>query len=157
MKVENLMNRDVRVCRESDTLNQAAQLMWEYDVGAVPVLNDQNQLVGMLTDRDICIAAYTQGRPLTDLPVSPHMAQQVFSCLPDASLAEAEAVMRAHQIRRLPVIEHDGRLAGIISLNDIARGVDGIRRQRNNITTEEVAATLSAICQPRRHLVIASA
>ncbi len=149
MRVESLMNREVKFCRENDNLNTAAKIMWDADVGCVPVLNADDELIGMLTDRDVCMATYTQGRLLADLPVSSHMAKQVYSCPPDASLEEAESMMRDRQIRRLPVVDHDGCMVGIISLNDIAREVGGPRRRRSDVTAEEVATTLSAICQPR--------
>ena len=75
----------------------------------------------MLTDRDICMAAYTQGRPLGEMQVSSAMSRQLFSCRPEDSLAKAEEIMRTNRIRRLPVIDADRHLVGILSLDDIAR------------------------------------
>ena len=71
MKVEQVMNRNVKTCRSSDSLDRAAQLMWENDCGCVPIVDDEGRGVGMVTDRDVCMAAYTQGGPLTHLRVEP--------------------------------------------------------------------------------------
>ena len=77
MKVQDVMTRNVAACGVDESLNRAAQLMWECDCGSIPVLDASGSVCGMLTDRDICMAAYTQGLPLTQIPVrnvmSPHL------------------------------------------------------------------------------------
>ena len=73
MKVEQLMSRDVKTCQATEMLNRAAQLMWENDCGCVPVVDEDGRAVGMITDRDVCMAAYTQGRLLDALPVASAM------------------------------------------------------------------------------------
>ena len=83
MNVETLMSRQPKSVLPTDSMNHAAQLMWDHDVGSVPVVDDERRVIGMLTDRDICMAAYTQGRPLRDLPVEVAMARQVISCRSD--------------------------------------------------------------------------
>jgi CBS domain-containing protein len=153
MKVEKLMTRNVKTCRREDRLNAAAQLMWENDCGCVPVIgtNGDGAVVGMLTDRDVCIAAYTQGKPLWQIAVATAMAQRVIACAPSDELERAEALMREHQVRRLPVINEKGVLEGIISLNDIAREAERERRaQRPQVSHAEIGNTLGAICQPHR-------
>jgi CBS domain-containing protein len=98
--------------------------MWEHDCGVVPVVGEGNgtaRLVGMLTDRDICMAAYTQGATLRDIPAARAMARQVFSCRPTDSLAVALRIMRTNQVHRLPVVDADDRVVGILSLADVAR------------------------------------
>lgn len=121
MPVRDLMMQPVTTCHVDDLLSTPAQLMWDRDVGAVPVVDADGRLVGMITDRDICMAALMQGRPPDDIPVRTAMAKQVFACSPDAPIAEAEAIMRDKQVRRVPVIDADGRLVGMLSLNDLAR------------------------------------
>ncbi len=156
MKVEKLMTRNVKVCRRDDSLNAAAQLMWENDCGCVPVIstNGDGAVVGMLTDRDVCIAAYTQGKPLWQIPVTTAMAHKVIACAPDDELERAEALMRENQVRRLPVIDNKGVLQGIISLNDIAREAERERfAQRPQVSHAEVGNTLGAICQPHQRRV----
>ena len=121
MKVKDLMATDVKFCATHNTLNTAAQNMWDNDIGCVPVVDKDHRVVGMLTDRDVCMAAYIQGVPLMGSLVTSAMSKQVFSCAPDDDIASAEKLMREKQVRRLAVIDAQGRLAGIISLNDIAR------------------------------------
>ena len=80
MKVEQIMNRGVKTCGPQDSLNKAAQIMWEESCGAVPVVDEQLNPIGFLTDRDICMAAYTQGKSLDALRVETAMARKVVSC-----------------------------------------------------------------------------
>jgi CBS domain-containing protein len=120
MKVEQIMNRNVKVCRPQDSLNKAAQIMWDEPCGAVPVIDDQHKPVGFLTDRDICMAAYTQGKPLHELRVETAMARKVVSCVAEDDLGSAAGLMRQHRTRRLPVIDRNGALVGLLSLDDLA-------------------------------------
>lgn len=147
MQVHELMTRSVIGCRTIDTLNDAARIMWEADCGCVPVLDDAGHPVGMLTDRDICMAAYTQGKPLLAIPIANAMASSVVVCRSDDSIATAEELMREHQLRRLPVVGADGTLVGILSLNDIAiRGHLEGKRSADELGSDAIARTLAAIC-----------
>ena len=98
--------------------------------GVIPVVNHEGAVVGMVTDRDLCMAAYTQGKPLGEIPVSTAMARDVFGCRPQDSIESVEHLMRDKHIRRVPVIDAEGRLVGLISLNDIVR--DAAARGRNS-------------------------
>lgn len=150
MKVGQLMTHNVRACSSEDTLNTAAGIMWDNDCGCVPVVDAERRVVGMLTDRDVCMAAYTQGGSLRNLRVSGAMAKEVCSCKPDDTLAAAEELMRSKQIRRLPVTDPTGHLVGIVSLNDIACEAEHERAQtKREVTTDEVGVTLAAVCRPR--------
>ncbi|HVS11206.1 MAG TPA: CBS domain-containing protein, partial [Planctomycetota bacterium] len=80
MKVEQLMTRDVKACAPQDSLSRAAQLLWESDIGALPVVDSEGRVVGMVTDRDVCMAAYFKGRPLAEIRVDETMARKVYSC-----------------------------------------------------------------------------
>lgn len=148
MKVKDLMATEVKCCAGYDTLNSAAQLMWEHDIGCVPVIDNDRRVIGMLTDRDICMAAYTQGVALSGAPVTSAMSKQVFACAPDDEVAVAEKLMREQQVRRLPVLDGQGRLARIISLNDIAR--EGAReaelKRAREVTDAEIAQLLTSVC-----------
>lgn len=154
MRVDQVMTRDPKSCRSHDTLAVAAQLMWDGDCGSIPVIGDSGRVIGVVTDRDICMAALTQNRPLATIPVSTAMAKDVFACGPADSIEDAEAVMKRHQVRRLPVLNPEGRLLGILSLNDLARAAARSRRGEG-ITVEAVEATLAAICAPRSTRVTA--
>lgn len=145
MKVKDIMSKPAAVCRAGDTLNTAAQLMWQHDCGALPVVNDDGSVVGMITDRDICMSAYTQGTPLPAIQVSSAMAWEVASCRADASLDAAERLMRERKVRRIPVLDAAGRPLGVLSLNDLARHAASVR---GNGLDKEVTRTLAAIGRP---------
>jgi CBS domain-containing protein len=152
MNVERIMQHKVSTCNQNDSLNTAAQVMWENDCGCVPVIggNGSQAVVGILTDRDICMAAYTQGKPLTQLPVGCAMSRKVITCKPGDDIRHAEALMRDNWIRRLPVLDDNGRLVGIVSLNDIVREAESERRRGvKEVSGQEVVETLAAVCQPR--------
>jgi CBS-domain-containing membrane protein len=127
-------------------LDHAARLMWEFDCGIVPIVNDEGRLEGVVTDRDICMAAYTQGRPLANIPVGTAMAKQVIAAHADDRIEQAEELMRDHQIRRVPVLDSDSRPVGLVSMNDLARLA---ARARKSGVDREVIQTLAAVCQPR--------
>ncbi len=162
MTVEQLMTRAVKVCTEADTLNRAAQLMWENDCGCIPVIsaNSDGRLVGVVTDRDIAMAAYTQGKQLWAIPVGMVMAHNVFACHVNEGISQAEALMRDKRIRRLPVLDQNDRLVGILSINDVAREAqrEAALGKRAEVTAQGVSETLASICQPQtaRALTVAA-
>jgi CBS domain-containing protein len=143
------MNREVETCRADDSLAVAARKMWNRDIGCLPVLGVKGHLVGVVTDRDICMSGYTQGRPLTEIPVSVAMSRELHTCREDDALIEAEEIMRAKQVRRLPVLGAHGGLVGMISLSDLVRALEPSGRRRQQLSAEEVSATLAAVCEPR--------
>jgi len=107
------------------------------------------RVVGVITDRDICMCALFQNKPLQELRVSDAMANQVHTCRPSDSLADAEKVMRETRIRRLPVIDDTDALVGMISLADLAQEAARERAAASEeITETEVGDTLAAICEP---------
>lgn len=150
MRVKEVMTREVRSCHLSDSMNTAAQIMWEIGCGVVPVLDENEKLVGMITDRDICMAAYASGKPLRDLPVKAATSKEIWSVTQQDSLWAAEALMQTKAVRRLPVVDAGGRLVGILSLHDIAR--EAVRQRCaiiHQVNDEEVGRTLAMICKPR--------
>jgi len=121
VKVSDLMTTDVATCSATDSLNRAAQIMWERRCGSVPVVDQDRHVLGMVTDRDVCMAAYTQGRRLDDIAVTSVMSHPTRTCPGAATAEEAGSLMMAHGVHRLVVLDDDERLAGVISLDDIAR------------------------------------
>jgi len=118
MKVEDVMTRDVAIAHPEHSLQQAARLMCELDIGALPVAED-DRLVGMITDRDIVIRAVAEGfGPGTR--VGDVMSTDVKYCFCDQDLAEVSDNMADIQLRRLPVVNRDKQLVGIVALGDIA-------------------------------------
>jgi CBS domain-containing protein len=153
------MCRSTKTCRSSDSLDRAAHLMWENDCGCLPIVDDEGRGVGMITDRDICMAAYTQGRPLAHLCVGTAMAHDLRSCRATDTISEAENIMRAAQVRRLPVVDAEGHVIGLLSFNDIVREAARERAtsSKPEIPAEDVAETLSAICALRGERQVAAA
>ena len=119
MRISEIMSRDVQVARPEDTIQSVARRMAQIDAGAIPVC-DGEQLQGMVTDRDIVIRAVSEGRSF-ETPVSEVMTADVEYCYDDDDIAEAADRMAELQVRRLPVLDHDKRLVGIVALGDIAR------------------------------------
>lgn len=152
MNVHQIMTRKVASCVETDALADAVRLMVDADCGAVPVVAqaDSRQLVGIVTDRDICLAAYRIGKPLAEIPVRDAMTAPVRTCSADASAGEAEYVMRDAGVRRLPVVDERAALVGLVSLADLAREAEHERRlAKPEVDRIEIGATLAAICAPR--------
>ena len=152
MKVKDVMTSNVRACFKSDNLATVAQVMWDNDCGCVPILNDDGWLVGMLTDRDICMAAFLQGMPIGEIKVSAVMSRQLFDCTSDDDLSAAEQIMREKKVRRLPVLNKEGRLVGLLSLSDVARQANDeyARGAANRQVTDAEVARLSADISKRR-------
>ncbi len=121
MRVKSLMTRHVHSCTPEDTLAQAAKRMWDNDIGALVVVDAEGRPIAMVTDRDICMAAYTQGVRLVDGKVATAMSRQLVTCTPDTSISELESVMNHAQVRRVPVVGYGDELVGIIALGDLAR------------------------------------
>ena len=120
--------------------------MWDHDCGSIPIVDQDGRLRGIITDRDICMAAYTQGKPIQEIPVGAAMAAHVLVCHVDDSLEMAGQLMREGQVRRIPVIDNDGRPAGIVSLNDVTRAAAD---QRRSTVDREVVETMAAVGEPR--------
>ena len=151
MNVAELMVRSVSTCRPDDSLAEAARQMWEHDIGVLPVVDGDGRVAGMITDRDICMATYMRGEPPAAIPVGSVMSTEVFACAPNDALIEAEEVMRSRRVRRLPVIDANGALVGILSLNDLAREARRERgRAARKLGGEEVTETLAEVGEPRR-------
>jgi CBS domain-containing protein len=145
MKIIQMMTRDVRTCHPSDTLEQAARLMWEHDIGSVVVIDDAKQVIGVVTDRDACMAAYLRGVPLFALSVAVAMSKHVVTCHAEEPALGVARLMAKHKVHRIPVVDDAQRLVGIVSLNDLAIAMTRLR----DIPAADVAATLAAISEHR--------
>lgn len=150
MKVRDIMTTDVRACRPEDTLDVAARLMWDHDCGCLPVLGLDDRVQAMITDRDICMGAWSQGRSLHELHVSDTMSPRVITCRPEDDLAEAAARMEKSEVRRLPVVDEAGRLRGLLALNDLARSAKaGCEKDLHDEPAAQALGVLSAVCRHR--------
>lgn len=137
MKVSEAMTRDVRLTRPDQSIRDAASLMAELDIGALPV-QENDRLCGMITDRDIAVRAVAQGRG-PDTPIREVMSPEVKYCFEDQSIEEVTRNMGDIRVRRLPVVNRDKRLVGILSLGDLA--IDATAR-------DEAGEALGGISRP---------
>lgn len=152
--VHDAMRTRVHVCSPEDTLARAAQVMWDKDLGCLPVCGPGRRPLAMLTDRDICMAAFMQWKHLSEASVESAMSHSLFTCSPDDELVQAEETMRRYQVRRLPVVDEQGVLVGLLSLGDIARYVHHRSSFSNGTPAQQrLAETLAAICEPRFHSI----
>jgi CBS domain-containing protein len=154
MKVAELMTSNVKTCGQGDSLDKGARIMWDNDCGCLPVVDQDNRIVGILTDRDIAMAAYAQGLPLHAMRAEDAMTRVVVSCSPDDEIGTAEEMMRQNKVRRIPVTDSDRRPVGILSLNDLAReAARELSSASPTMTGEEIATTLGAVGAPRAHVL----
>jgi len=143
MKVFEVMTIDVGYCHPEDNLTRAAQIMWEKDCGIVPVLTAEKQVLGVITDRDIAIAAATRNRRPSSIKVGEMNFRPVRACAPEDDVKDALKRMRKYKIRRLCVIGQDKDLHGIVSLSDIL-----IKAGEKKSVRKLIFSTLEAIAKP---------
>ena len=144
MQVKDIMTRPLQSCTLHDNLATVAMRMWESDCGALPVKNHEGHVIGMITDRDICMAAATKHQNIADVLVWETISGDLVMCRPEDDLATALDAMAKKQVRRLPVVDDERTLQGILSINDVILNAD------HKISEHDVMQTLKAICQHRR-------
>ncbi len=150
MKVQDVMTRDVQTCRPETNLAPVAMTMYHFDCGTIPVVDDEGRVVGMITDRDICIALATKHQNAWDVQVRDVISWKVYACSPDDDITTALRVMRQERVRRLPVIDSGGRLQGLLSINDVVLHVkEAMRHRPPDFTYEAVMETFEAFCGHR--------
>ena len=144
MKITHVMTKDPTCCVPSDTVQRAASIMRDQNAGVVPVIeNEQSQkIVGVVTDRDLCMNVVAEGRDPRTTQVHESMTTTVVSCASQDSIEKATELMRENQIRRIPVVDEQRRLVGIISMADIVG--------RANLRTVETHETLKTVSAPTR-------
>ena len=147
MLVNEVMHGPVYTCSSSDSLETAARLMWEHDCGSV-VVTDQGKAMAVVTDRDVCMAAYIQGCALKDIVVSSAASKALFAVRPEDDLETVEAMMRDKQVRRVPVVDATGTALGIVTLNDLVRDAGQLGRRRHALSAEALVRTMAAIGTP---------
>ena len=148
MKVQEVMNSQVHSCRPDTNLAAAGAVMWDYDCGTLPVVDDEGHVVGMITDRDIAIAVATKGRPAGEILVRDVMSGTVHSCEEHDDIHAALKIMRHAKVRRLPVVNAEGWLQGILCLNDIAlRAEEAHGKHVPELSCGEAVSTFKALCE----------
>ena len=147
MQVADLMTKDVSFCNPHTSAAAAAEIMWNRDCGALPVLEDSGRIVGIITDRDLFIALGTNNRSASDLPVGEIMHREPAVCAPSDDVRIALKAMAHQRVHRLPVVDQSGELKGILSINDV---VLQDKSEANGAFRDEVIRTLKAICEHQR-------
>jgi CBS domain-containing protein len=145
--VRSLMTAEVQACSPEDTLEQAARGMWEHDCGALPVV-EQGRVIAMLTDRDICMATFTQNKSPRELTVNHAMSKQLFTAAPDESVGAALSTMAQYRVRRLPVVSPDRRLLGMLSLADITLWARSLSSPGVHAALADVQGAIAQRSQP---------
>lgn len=149
MRVEEIMTRQLETCHPEDPLSQAAQKMWEHDIGSLPVLGADGRVTSVITDRDIAMAAYIRGTVLADIKVADAMSHRLVTVQPADELRVVEDRMRSEQVRRIPVVDAMGFLKGMVTVNDLAHHLRNLK-SAEGVEPAEVAGTLAAISSPRQ-------
>ncbi len=142
MNVRDMMTRPVVACRRHDDLARATLLMCERNCGILPVLDDNGVVAGVITDRDICIATATRHVPPGTLLVGDVMSRPVHACLPGDPIETALGMMRRFKVHRLPVVDAEGHLTGILSLDDVVLAY----HTNKGTAVENLVETLAAVC-----------
>jgi CBS domain-containing protein len=149
MKVQDVMTHDPECCAPDDDLATAAKAMWDLDCGCVPVVGQGHRILGMLTDRDACMAALMRGKALHEIRVADVMSREVIACKPDDRLRDAQVLMSRQRVRRLPVTDSEGRVIGILSLHDLARAARSARRRIfPSVSMKDLAKTFAEVSRP---------
>jgi CBS domain-containing protein len=146
MSIVKLMSSRVDHCTPETNLAAAAMIMWRGDCGIVPVVEPESgRLVGVITDRDICMAAGTRHQPIGGIAVADVMTRTVVTCRSSDSPRNALARMAEHAVRRLPVVDNEGRLVGVLSIADLVHAT-GLPDHASDVPASEVISTLRSIC-----------
>ncbi|HSP95067.1 MAG TPA: CBS domain-containing protein [Thermoanaerobaculia bacterium] len=141
MRVQDVMTSPAHSCTPDASLAAAALAMQEYGCGALPVLDNAGRPVGILTDRDVCMAVARKNRFPAAIPVREVMTLNPFTCGPRTDLGYALSVMADGHIRRLPVVDSDGRLVGILSFTDVLTSAQETRTVDTPLLRKLVAAS----------------
>lgn len=147
MTVKELMTVNVKSCSEETDLATAAKMMWDGDCGIVPVVNGERHITGVITDRDICIAAATRAMSPASIRARDVMSREITTCMANDEVRDALATLKDQRVHRLPVVDDQDRLVGIISMNDLVARAEC--RRGAEIPGEEFLDTMKAICAHR--------
>ena len=149
MKVKEVMTPEAKAIWITESLTDAAKEMWENDCGALPIIKDGRRVVGMITDRNICMAMAMRDRNPSSISVEEVMNATVHATKPEEDVEQALQTMREHKIRRLPVLNGEGELEGILSMNDIVLKARERNGKKAQISYADVVKTYRAICEHR--------
>jgi CBS domain-containing protein len=141
MLVNEIMKKPPATCRTSDTVTEAARIMHAHKCGFVPVVDSRGAVVGVVTDRDVCMIVGDKNRAMTHVSVQDAMSHPMFSCYADDNVKATLATMAKRRVRRLPVLDKHGHLQGVVSIDDVIQAP----HRRGSPTAEDIVSTLKAI------------
>jgi CBS domain-containing protein len=144
MLVNEIMKKPPATCRTSDTVTEAARIMHAHKCGFVPVVDSRGAVVGVVTDRDVCMIVGDKNRAMTHVSVQDAMSHPVFSCYADEDVKVTLATMAKRHVRRLPVLDERGHLQGVLSIDDVIQAP----QRRGSPTAEEIVSALRGITTP---------
>jgi CBS domain-containing protein len=145
MTVKEVMEKDVVTCAPGNDLADLARTMRDHDCGFLPVVDSHGIVVGVVTDRDVCLAVPTTRTP-AHIAASQVMSHPVFACFADENVKTVLVTMSKHRVRRLPVLDKEhGHLQGVLSLDDVVQAP----RRRGAPTSDDIVDALKAICAQR--------
>ena len=150
MRVRHVMTKNPQCCVPSDAAPRAAGIMRDEDTGVVPVIDNEQSLkiVGVVTDRDLCMNVVAEGRDPATVAVETCMTKVVVTCSPNDSVAKATELMKDNQIRRVPVVDEQGRLQGIVAMADLV-GRAELKTAETHELLKHVSAVTPAPSKPR--------
>jgi len=144
MNVSDVMMSDVESCHSNSSLEDIAISMWNNDCGSVPIVDEHNKLIGMITDRDIAMGAALKHKPLWEVTASEVTgSQSVFTCDANDDIHTALEIMRQNKIRRLPIVNEAGELKGILSIGDVIGATE--RGNRSSLPYQDTMKTLKSV------------
>lgn len=148
MKVKEIMTPNAKAIWLTESLADAARMMWENDCGVLPIIKDGRKVIGLITDRDVCMASAVRDRNPSAISVEEVMTGQIYAVNPEDKIEQALELMQQHRIRRLPVINTEGELEGILSMNDVVLHAFAPDEATGDaIDYGDVVKTYQAICQ----------
>ncbi|KXS52473.1 CBS domain-containing protein [Marinobacter persicus] len=151
MSVAEIMHKNATCCDQDSTLDDLARTMWENDLGIVPIIDERKQLKGVVTDRDIAMAATLQHKPLWEMKASDLIAnKQCHVCHPEDDIHDVLKMMSQSQVRRVPVLNGQGEVMGMIGMHDIVEHTtnSGKARSENQYAASELIEALRQVSRP---------
>lgn len=150
MKVQDIMTRDVQCCGPDTNLAVAAKMMWDSDCGVLPVLNVEGKVLGVITDRDICMALATRNKLASEITAWETVSGKACTCRDTDDVHVALDIMKREKVRRLPVVDEDGFLQGMLSMNDLVLNAEETKAKKvPELSYSDVMHTLKAISEHR--------
>jgi CBS domain-containing protein len=145
MKLQTVMTADPTTCSQDMNLAEVAHLMWDHDCGFVPVVDTAGIVLGVITDRDICMATATRRLLPEQISAGQAMSSPVHTCAPGDAIGSALRRMQELRVRRLPVVDETGLLRGVVSMNDMVLAAE----EKKQPSAKDILSTLAAICAHR--------